>query len=44
MRPLLLCLVVIVVPFSVHAQRAESAGGFVTTLGRDTIAIERFAR
>lgn len=26
------------------AQKPESAGGFITTLGRDTIAIERFTR
>ena len=44
MRPLLVCLVVTVAALPLHAQRAESSGGFVTRLGRDTIAIERFAR
>jgi hypothetical protein len=44
MRPSLVCVVVLVVAVPLHAQRAESSGGFVTTLGRDTIAIERFAR
>ena len=44
MRPSLLCLLVILDALPLHAQRAESAGGFITTLGRDTIAIERFAR
>ena len=47
MRPSLLCRVFIVAVFPLlplHAQRAESSGGFVTTLGRDTIAVERFAR
>jgi hypothetical protein len=47
MRPSLLYLVLIVgalPPLPLQGQRAESSGGFVTTLGRDTIAIERFAR